>query len=132
VQARNRFNRTFAKLIQALAPRDQLLCIVLDDLQWAEASLELLSHILTDPDTKNILFAGAYRDNEVGPEHPLKAMLGTLEQSGVDLEALHLTELTGPDIRQLVKDTFALSTSEAEDLAQVLHRKTKGDPIPFI
>ena len=132
VQARNRFNRVFAKLVQAFAPRDQLLCIVLDDLQWAEASLELLSHILTDPDTKNILFAGAYRDNEVGPQHPLKAMIGALEQAGVDMQSLHLTELTEPDILQLVKDTFALSSAEAHDLAQVLHRKSGGDPLYLI
>jgi predicted ATPase/class 3 adenylate cyclase len=132
VQARNRFNRVFAKLVQAFAPRDQLLCIVLDDLQWAEASLELLSHILTDPDTKNILFAGAYRDNEVGPEHPLQAMIGALEQAGVDIERLHLIALTEPDILQLVKDTFALSSAEAHDLAQVLHRKSNGDPLYLI
>jgi predicted ATPase/class 3 adenylate cyclase len=132
VQARNRFNRVFAKLVQSFAPRDRLLCIVLDDLQWAEASLELLSHILTDPHTKNILFAGAYRDNEVGPEHPLQATICALEQSGVDMQSVHLTELTQPDILQLVKDTFTLSSAEAHDLAHVLHRKSRGDPLYLI
>ena len=69
VQARNRFNRVFTNLLQAFAPRDQLLCVVMDDLQWVDAaSLALLTHVLTDPDTRNILFAGAYRDNEVGPD----------------------------------------------------------------
>ena len=42
--------------------------MVMDDLQWVDAtSLALLTHVLTDPETKNVLFVGAYRDNEVGP-----------------------------------------------------------------
>ena len=130
VQARNRFKHVFVKLIQALAPSDQLLCIVMDDLQWVDkASLELLTHVLTDPDTSNILFAGAYRDTEVGPGHSLKTTIDALETSRVDVETVCLTELAEPDVLQLIKDTFTVSSTEALDLAQVLHRKTGGDPL---
>ena len=53
IQARNRLNRVFAQLIQAIASPDELLCVVLDDLQWVDAaSLALLSHVLTDRDTQ--------------------------------------------------------------------------------
>src|SRR4029078_3175299 len=46
IQARNRLNRVFAQLIQAIASPDELLCVVLDDLQWVDtASLALLSHV---------------------------------------------------------------------------------------
>ena len=108
VQARNRFNRAFTNLIQAFAPRDQLLCVVMDDLQWVDAtSLALLAHILTDPETRNVLFVGAYRDNEVGPGHPLDATLGELRQVGrADVQILDLNELKEPDLLQLVRDTF--------------------------
>jgi predicted ATPase/class 3 adenylate cyclase len=129
VQARNRFNRVFAKLVQAFAPRDRLLCIVLDDLQWAEASLELMSHVLTDPETRNVVLAGAYRDDEVGPDHPLETAIRELRQSYVDVEILHLNELGEPDVLQLVRDTFAATTAEARPLSRVLYRKTSGDPL---
>ena len=130
VQARNRFKHVFVKLIQALAPSDQLLCIVMDDLQWVDrASLELLTHVLTDPDTSNILFAGAYRDTEVGPAHSLMVTIDTLKTSRVDVETVCLTELTEPDVLQLIEDTFSVRSAEALDLAQVLHRKTDGDPL---
>jgi predicted ATPase/class 3 adenylate cyclase len=130
VQARNRFNRVFASLIQTFAPRDQLLCVIMDDLQWSDAaSLGLLSHILTDPDTRNILFVGAYRDNEVGPTHPLEMTVQTLMQSSVDVRILHLNELKEPDVLQLVRDTFSASTSEVCDLARVLHARTGGNPL---
>ena len=108
VQARNRFNRVFTNLIQAFAPRDELLCVVMDDLQWVDAaSLALLSHVLTDPETRNILFVGAYRDNEVGPTHPLEMTIGTLKQSDVDVQILNLDALKEPDLLQLVRDTFS-------------------------
>lgn len=130
IQARNRLNRVFAKLIQCIASRDALLCIFLDDLQWVDvASLALLSHVLTDPDTKNVLIVGAYRDNEVGPSHPLETTLGTLKQEGVDVQILELTELSETDLVQLVRDTFAVSAAEAKEFAQSLYWKSGGNPL---
>ena len=91
-------------------------------------SLALLTHVLTDPETKNVLFAGAYRDNEVGPTHPLEATLRELKASGADVEVLDLNELKEADLLQLVRDTFAVTADEAHDLARVLHRKSDGNP----
>ena len=124
VEARNRFNRVFTNLIQAFAPRDELLCVVMDDLQWVDAaSLALLTHILTDPDTRNILFAGAYRDNEVGPTHPLELTISTLKQADVDVQILNLNALKEPDLLQLICETFSATTVAAHDLAQVLFQR---------
>jgi predicted ATPase/class 3 adenylate cyclase len=130
IQARNRFNRVFTNLIQAFAPCDQLLCVVMDDLQWVDAaSLGLVTHVLTDPDTRNVLFVGAYRDNEVGPTHQLELTTRALTRSGVDVHFLHLHELKGPDVLRLIRDTFDASTAEARDLAQLLHSRTGGNPL---
>ena len=128
VQARNRFNRVFTNLLQAFAPPEQQLCLVMDDLQWVDgASLELLAHVLTDPDASNILFVGAYRDNEVGPTHPLETTVRELRQADVDVQILHLDDLKEPDVLQLVRDTFNASVAEARDLAKVLHANTGGN-----
>lgn len=129
-QARNRFNRAFTKLTQAFAPHDELLCVFMDDLQWVdETSLALLAHILADPETRNILFIGAYRDKEVNAGHPLDAALNELKRSGADVEIVDLNELKGSDIRQMVCDTFDISQDEAHELAQVLHRTSDGNPL---
>jgi predicted ATPase/class 3 adenylate cyclase len=130
IQARNRFNRVFTDLIQAFASRDRLLCVVMDDLQWVDAaSLDLLAHVLSDPDTSNILFVGAYRDNEVGPTHPLELTTRDLMQSDFDVQILHLSELKEHDVLQLIQDTFSVSKPEACELAHVLHAKTGGSPL---
>ena len=130
VQARNRFNRMFMNLLQVFAPPEQQLCLVMDDLQWVDgASLELLAHVLTDPDASNILFVGAYRDNEVGPTHPLETTVRELRQADVDVQILHLDDLKEPDVLQLVRDTFNASVAEARDLAKVLHANTGGNAL---
>src|SRR6476646_6129110 len=130
VQARNRFNRMFMNLLQAFAPPEQQLCLVMDDLQWVDrASLEVLAHILTHPDASNILFVGAYRDNEVGPTHPLETTVRELRQADVDVQLLHLDDLKEQDILQLVHDTFNASVADARDLAHVLHANTGGNAL---
>jgi len=130
VQARNRFNRLFTNLLQVFAPPEQQLCLVMDDLQWVDgASLELLAHVLTNPDASNILFVGAYRDNEVGPTHPLETTVRELRQADVDVQLLHLDDLKEQDILQLVHDTFNASVADARDLAHVLHANTGGNAL---
>ena len=102
----------------------------MDDLQWVDtASLDLLTHILTDPDSRNILFVGAYRDSEVGPDHPLKKTTRELSQLKVDVQTLHLDELKERDVSRLVRDSFNVSSPEVSDLARVLHAKTGGNPL---
>ena len=129
-QARNRFNRAFRNLIQAFASRDQLLCVVMDDLQWVDpASLGLLVHVLTDPDIRNVVFVGAYRDTEMSQAHPLELTTRELTKSGTDIEIVHLGELKEDDVLQLVRDTFGVSKQEACDLAHLLHARTAGNPL---
>jgi predicted ATPase/class 3 adenylate cyclase len=130
VQACNRFNRVFTNLIQVFAPQDELLCVVMDDMQWADAaSLSLLAHVLADPGTRNVLIVGAYRHKEVGPTHPLKLTIHTLMEAGIDVQILHLNEIKEPDVLQLIRDTFNASSPEVRELSQVLHAKTGGNPL---
>ena len=46
------------------------LVLFLDDLQWLDpATLKFLTHVISPPKTGHLLVIGAYRDNEVGPQH---------------------------------------------------------------
>jgi hypothetical protein len=54
----------------------------LDDLQWADpASLRLLHLVLTKTGSSHLLLIGAYRDNQVGPLHPLALALAELRKA---------------------------------------------------
>lgn len=129
-EARNRFNRTFSHLIQTFARAEQPLCIFMDDLQWADApSLELLIHVLNDPNTKHLLFVGAYRRSEVGQAHPLSATMNTLASTGFDLQSIELHPLRKDDVLPLIQETFSLTSKDGLPLAQLLHSRSQGNPL---
>jgi predicted ATPase len=70
--AQRRFQLVFRRFLCAFARPEHPLALFLDDLQWLdEATLELIGDLLTQPDVKNLLLIGAYRDNEVDSSHPL-------------------------------------------------------------
>ena len=67
----------FRRFLGVFARTEHPLALFLDDLQWLDAAtLELLEHLVTHSEVRHLLLVGAYRDNEVGPTHPL---LRTLE-----------------------------------------------------
>ena len=68
--ARNRFQLVFRRFLGAFARPEHPLALFLDDLQWLDAAtLELLEHLITDPNVRYLMLVGAYRDNEVGSSH---------------------------------------------------------------
>src|SRR5712664_1453894 len=73
----NRFQLVFQRFLGVFARKEHPLALFLDDLQWLDAAtLDLLEHLVTHSEVRHLLLVGAYRDNEVGPAHPL---LRTLE-----------------------------------------------------
>ena len=75
----NRFQTVFRRFLGAFARPEHPLALFLDDLQWLDAAtLELLEHLITDPDVRHLMLVGAYRDNEVGPSPPAPADAGNI------------------------------------------------------
>ena len=66
----------FRQFVTVFTSKAHPLVLFLDDLQWIDAaSLALIEHLLTHPDTRYLLLIGAYRDNEVSAAHPLMTSL---------------------------------------------------------
>ena len=67
------------------------LCVVLDDLHWADAqSLALLKHLLRSTEQGALQVIVTYRDSDLGKDHPLTAVLADLRSlGGVQRIALH-------------------------------------------
>ena len=73
-EARNRFHYVFRIFVRALGSPQKPLVVFLDDVQWSdEASLDLITTIVSDNNSisPSLLVIAAFRDNEVGPGHPL-------------------------------------------------------------
>jgi predicted ATPase/signal transduction histidine kinase len=129
-ESRNRFNHSFSKFISVFAQPAHPLVIFLDDLQWADSgSLTLLELLLTQDPPQGLFVISAYRDHEVGPEHPLRMTLDALRRAGVTLQRIALAPLGLADVTRFVADTLVRLPEEVEQLAQLVARKTEGNPL---
>ncbi|NJL72310.1 MAG: AAA family ATPase [Candidatus Competibacteraceae bacterium] len=128
-----RFDLTFSKFVSVFAKSDKPLAIFLDDLQWADAaSLRLIKNLVSEEALGTLLIIGAYRDNEVGPEHPHSQMLKELKENEIAVNQVILKPLSEKQACALVADTLRLSELDAAPLSSlVLKRQTAIPSLPF-
>jgi PAS domain S-box-containing protein len=127
--AQNRFQLAVRRFLGAFARREHPLALFLDDLQWLDAAtLDLLEHLVTHSEVRHLLVVGAYRDNEIGPAHPLQRTLEAIRKAGVRIHEIVLAPLGLDDVSQLVADAMHCEPERARPLAQLVHEKTGGNP----
>ncbi len=127
--AKNRFQMVFRRFLSVFARKEHPLALFLDDLQWLDAAtLELIEHLVTHSEVRHLLLVAAYRDNEVGPAHPLMRTLEAIRNAGARVEEIVLTPLGLDDIGRLVTDAVHCEPERARPLAQLVHEKTSGNP----
>src|SRR6266851_2356884 len=127
--ARNRFQLVFRRFLGAFARPEHPLALFLDDLQWLDAAtLELLEHLITDPNVPHLMLVGAYRDNEVNSSHPLTRTLGAIGRAGARMQEIVLAPLGLEDVGRLVADALHCEGDSGQPLAQLVHEKTGGNP----
>lgn len=128
-ESQNRFNLVFGNFIRAFCSKEHPLVIFLDDLQWADsATLKLIQLMMTDAETQYLLLIGAYRDNEVNATHPFIMALEDIRSSGATINQITLTPLALEHISQLIADTLHSNIDFVKPLAELVVRKTSGNP----
>ena len=128
-QAQRRFQLVFRRLLGVFSRPEHPLALFLDDLQWLDAAtLDLLEDLLTQPDVRNLMLVGAYRDNEVDAAHPLTRKLTVIRGSGAKVNEIRLAPLGFDDVGQLIADALQGAPARAAPLTQLVHAKTAGNP----
>ncbi|WP_341528421.1 AAA family ATPase [Nostoc sp. UHCC 0302] len=128
-EAQNRFHRIFGQFVRVFCSKKHPLVIFLDDLQWIDsATLNLIELMLLDEQAQSLFLIGAYRDNEVKPTHPLALMLERLRKQGVVLQEIILAPLTLEPLNQLIAETLHRNADIVLPLAELVLRKTQGNP----
>ncbi|RKZ38503.1 MAG: hypothetical protein DRR00_34160 [Candidatus Parabeggiatoa sp. nov. 3] len=92
--------------------------------------------LMTSADIHALFFIGAYQDNEVNQEHPLvlrlteiqKATLTEIQKAKVVVNHISLEPLTLAHVNQLIADALHCGSDKAFPLAELLDRKTGGNP----
>ncbi|MEH2252205.1 AAA family ATPase [Nostoc sp.] len=128
-EAQNRFHRIFGQFVRVFCSKSHPLVIFLDDLQWIDsATLKLIELMLLDEQAQSLFMIGAYRDNEVNPTHPLALTLERLRKQGAVLQEMILTPLTLEPLSQLIAKTLHQNADSVRSLAELVLRKTEGNP----
>jgi predicted ATPase/DNA-binding CsgD family transcriptional regulator len=117
VEQRDKVFRTFlAELVASPQPT----LVVFEDVHWADdATLDLLRFLGRRIGAARALLIATYRDDEVGPRHPLRIVLGDLATAPA-VRRLTLPPLSEQAVR-------VLATSSDLDPAE-LYRQTAGNP----
>jgi len=124
-----RFQSVLQKFVGVFARAEHPLVVFIDDLQWLDpATLTVVEFLITHPDTRHLLLIGAYRDNEVGADHPLMSTLSGIRKSGARVGEISLDPLSVDDFTQLVSDALGCGHEQALPLAALAHGKTAGNP----
>jgi DNA-binding CsgD family transcriptional regulator len=134
VEIADELDPTFARLVRDGAPRTDVLgglldalrrhganlVLLLDDLHWAdEATLDALRFVGRRIETTSVLIVGTYRDDEVGPKHPLRVVVGDLATS----PAVRRLPLAGLSVRSVGELVGGTGIDPVE-----LHELTGGNP----
>jgi PAS domain S-box-containing protein len=128
-EGQNRFLRIFRRFLGVFARQEHPLVLFLDDLQWLDtATLEMIEHLATHCEVRHLLLVGAYRDNEVGPSHPLRRILQAIRGAGGRVQETVLAPLQHDAFEQMVADSLHCDREGVRPLAWLIHQKTEGNP----
>ena len=98
--------------------------LVIDDLQWADAStLRLLAFLVKQLATSPVLITGGYRDTDLASHHPLRELLGDIGAGG---QTVTLEGLATQEVAELARRAGVSEPSTAD--AEHLRRHTGGNP----
>lgn len=113
------------RLVQAVAAGEGL-AVVFDDLQWVdEGSARLLGFAVRALHDQPVVFVGTYRDDEVGPDHPVSMLLAELAGR---VRHVALTGLDADGLSLLADAQLGRDDTLATELVPDLHRLTGGNP----
>ena len=128
-EAEDRFLAILGRFLAVFARSDHPLVLFLDDLQWFDpATLKFLARVVSPPMSGALLAIGAYRDNEVGPDHPLRLMLESVRQAGALVQDIVVGPLSRDDLARMVAESVGCGLRQAEPLGRLIHDKTAGNP----
>lgn len=128
LDARTRTQQALREFACAVAAGDRAVCVLLDDLQWADAaSLEVIQDILHAARRLPLLVVAACRAEDSAPES-IAAFAQAARAQGTKVHELPVNALDPEAVRSLLAHALQMSPENVVDLGTLLHRRTAGNP----
>ncbi len=113
-------HRLFSSVLRYFRQRSAPVVAVFEDVHWAdEATLDLIKFLGRRIARLPALIVLTYRDDEVGPRHPLRSVLGDLPRASTS--RIHLEQLSESAVRHLANDL-------PNAVSGALYALTSGNP----
>ncbi|MGH7554859.1 MAG: ATP-binding protein, partial [Longimicrobiales bacterium] len=123
---KNRLLYNVSEVLKSLTKKTPLL-VVLEDLQWADASsLELLHFAARQTTGHRVLFVGTYKDDGRNENAVLRATENSLVTLSI-ATSLRLEPLTRADTGELVRRVFSADAAVTGAFTSVLYGWTRGN-----
>ncbi len=117
----------FSQFLGRLSAK-QSLVVLLDNIQWADASsLELLHFIARQIESQKVLLICTYNETERDGNPALRATEQSLQKLGL-VTVQQMQPLTAADVAELVRTTFNATADESRPFAARLYEWTRGNP----
>ena len=115
-------------LLRALSTPKSMLVLLIDDLQWAGASLQLVQQILAEREMRYCYFIVSYRDDDALLTPRVTETLDAIRVQGVGVQTIGLGPIEKQSVVTLVSEALCLPPSLSRPLSSLLHSKTGGRP----
>ncbi len=126
-ERRTRLLWNFVEFLSRLSGKHPLL-LVLDDLQWADASsLELLHFIVRRTGELRVVVLCAFNDGVAAQDARLSG-IGQALKSLPTVDVLRITPLSEAETAELVQQRFGVGESVVRSFVSRLHAWTRGNP----
>ena len=117
----------FVEVISTYSSVSVTLC--LDDMQWCdEATMLVLNQLLIKRHNK-FFFLGCYRSDEMNDDHPIWKTIRNVRLFGANTTTVKLDCIKKDVLNEMVSDLLCLPPRQVRSLAEILHKKTKGNPL---
>ena len=125
----NRLNYIFRQFMRALCRPDCPVVMVLDDMQWTDASsLGLVSTLLTDPRLSSFLLVTTCREEEVDNHHPFVRQLQQWQhEDHIPVRTIAIGNLDQSAVLSIVSTALRSSEERTFKLSEIVHQKTNGN-----
>lgn len=129
LEARQRVTQAFAAFISGFNRERRRVLMVVDDAQWADSeSLRIIDSLARDTGLFQGVWVLVYRDDEVGPEHPLARYFDPSGEIDPDRADVAVRGLTVDDYSGLFSAMFHRDVASVRSFALAAHAKTNGNP----
>ena len=123
-----------SRLTAAVLSVGRNIFLVMDNIQWCDNStLELISEVFISVGQQmeggqKLIYAGLYRDDEVGLDHPVSVQIDTFNQSqSVDVaDQIEISYLARDEVVDMLMAEMRLPHRQVCKLADVVYRRTLG------